>query len=154
MRTLKSPTKVELTGDKVKILYQAVEKDLPAFRHAHKNDAGYDLYSTENVWLRARETAPVQTNLRVCIPAGYFGLVTGRSGNSSRGLLCHLGTIDAGYTGPIYAVLSNLNSHMAEVKRGVRIAQMVILKLPDVEMVEGDLPETERGDRGLGSTGR
>jgi dUTP pyrophosphatase len=69
-------------------------------------------------------------------------------------LLCHLGTIDAGYTGPIWVVLSNLNKHMAEIKRGDRIAQLVVLKLPDVGMVEGDLPETERGDSGLGSTGR
>ncbi len=137
-----------------KITFQKIDGELPAFKHAHKNDAGYDLYSTENLWIRAGETETVQTNLRVCIPEGYVGLITGRSGNSGRGLLCHLGTIDAGYTGPIYAVLSNLNKHMAEIKQGDRIAQMVILKLPDVEMVEGDLPETERGDRGLGSTGR
>jgi dUTP pyrophosphatase len=149
--TLKSLTK---TGDKVKILYQVIDGCLPAFRHAHKNDAGYDLYSTESVWIRPGETETVQSNIRVCIPKGYVGLVTGRSGNSSRGLLCHLGTIDAGYTGPIWVVLSNLNKHMAEIKRGDRIAQLVVLKLPDVGMVEGDLPETERGDSGLGSTGR
>jgi dUTP pyrophosphatase len=136
------------------IPYKAINSELPAFKHAHKNDAGYDLYSAENLWIRAGETETIQTNLRVCIPEGYVGLVTGRSGNSGRGLLCHLGTIDAGYTGPIWVVLSNLNKHMAEIKQGDRIAQMVILKLPDVEMVEGDLPETERGDSGLGSTGR
>lgn len=137
-----------------KVTFQKIDGELPAFKHAHKNDAGYDLYSAENLWIRAGETETIQTNLRVCIPEGYVGLVTGRSGNSGRGLLCHLGTIDAGYTGPIYAVLSNLNHHMVEVKRGDRIAQLVVLKLPDVEMVEGDLPETERGDSGLGSTGR
>jgi dUTP pyrophosphatase len=137
-----------------KITFQKIFNELPAFFHAHKNDAGRDLYSAENLWIRARETETIQTNLRVCIPKGYVGLVTGRSGNSSRGLFCHLGTIDAGYTGPIYAVLSNLNKHMAEIKQGDRIAQLVILKLPDVELVEGDLPETERGDSGLGSTGR
>lgn len=137
-----------------KITFQKIDSKLPAFFHAHENDAGYDLYSTENLWIRAGETETIQTNLRVCIPKGYVGLVTGRSGNSGRGLLCHLGTIDAGYTGPIWVVLSNLNKHMAEIKQGDRIAQMVILKLPDVEMVEGDLPETERGNNGLGSTGR
>ena len=154
MHTLKSPTKVELTSDKVKIPYQWVEKDLPAFRHAHKTDAGYDLYSTENVWLRARETAPVQTNLRVCIPAGYVGFVTGRSGMAAQGVLCHSGTIDAGYTGSIFAIITNQNNHVKKIDRGERIAQLVILKLPEVEMVEGDLPDTERGNQGLGSTGR
>ncbi len=137
-----------------KITFQKIDSKLPAFFHAHKGDAGYDLYSAENLWIRAGETETVQTNLRVCIPEGYVGLITGRSGNSGRGLLCHLGTIDAGYTGPIWVVLSNLNKHMAEIKQGDRIAQLVILKLPDVEMVEGDLPETERGNNGLGSTGR
>jgi dUTP pyrophosphatase len=151
MRTLKSPTKA---GEQVKIPYQRVVAVLPAYKHAHKNDAGYDLYSAENLWIRAGETETIQTNLRVCIPEGYVGLVTGRSGNSSRGLFCHLGTIDAGYTGPIYAVLSNLNHHMVEVKRGDRVAQLVILRLPEVELSEGDLPETERGKKGLGSTGR
>lgn len=148
---MKSPTKA---GEQVKIPYQRVVAVLPAYKHAHKNDAGYDLYSTESVWIRPGETETVQSNIRVCIPKGYVGLVTGRSGNSGRGLLCHLGTIDAGYTGPIWVVLSNLNSHMAEIKQGDRIAQMVILKLPGVDMVESDLPETERGNRGLGSTGR
>ena len=99
------------TGEQVKIHYQAIEGDLPAFRHAHKNDAGYDLYSTENEWIPSGETRAIQTNTRVCIPAGYVGLVTGRSGNNARGMLCHLGTIDAGYTGPIYAVLSCLTYH-------------------------------------------
>ena len=148
---MKSLTK---TGDKVKILYQVVDGCLPAFRHAHKNDAGYDLYSTENAWIRSGETRAIMTNARVCIPAGYVGLVTGRSGLSTEGILCHLGTIDAGYTGPIWAVLSNLYHHMVEVKRGDRVAQLVILELPEVEMSEGKLPETERGNQGLGSTGR
>jgi dUTP pyrophosphatase len=136
------------------IPYKAINNELPAFFHAHENDAGYDLYSAENLWIRTGETETIQTNLRVCIPEGYVGLVTGRSGNSSRGLLCHLGTIDAGYTGPIWVVLSNLNHHMVEVKRGDRVAQLVILRLPEVELSEGDLPETERGKKGLGSTGR
>jgi dUTP pyrophosphatase len=151
MHTLKSLTK---TGDKVKILYQVIDGCLPAFRHAHKNDAGYDLYSTENAWIRSGETRAIMTNARVCIPAGYVGIVTGRSGLNTEGILCHLGTIDAGYTGPIWVVLSNLNHHMVEVKRGDRVAQLVILELPEVELVEGILPETERGKKGLGSTGR
>jgi dUTPase len=67
---LKSLTK---TGDKVKILYQVVDGCLPAFRHAHKNDAGYDLYSTENAWIRSGETRAIMTNARVCIPAGICG---------------------------------------------------------------------------------
>lgn len=138
----------------MKIPYQKIEPDLPAFEHAHIDDAGFDLYSTENAWIDAGETRSIMTNLRACIPHGHVGLVTGRSGNNTRGLLVHIGTIDAGYTGPIYAVLSNLNHRRIKIGRGDRIAQLVILKLPDVELVEGDLPDTERGENGLGSTGR
>jgi dUTPase len=60
-----------------KITFQKIDGELPVFKHAHKNDAGYDLYSTENLWIRAGETETIQTNLRVCIPEGYVGLVTG-----------------------------------------------------------------------------
>ena len=116
--TLKSLTK---TGDKVKILYQVIDGCLPAFRHAHKNDAGYDLYSTENAWIRSGETRAIMTNARVCIPSGFVGIVTGRSGNNSQGMLCHLGTIDAGYTGPIWVVLSCLTYHGMHVRQGDRV---------------------------------
>jgi dUTP pyrophosphatase len=138
----------------LKIPFQRVCDDLSAFYRAHADDAGIDLHSTEHIWIRTGETRSIMTNLRACIPPGHVGLVTGRSGYNIRGLLAHLGTIDAGYTGPIYAVLSNLNHQWIEINRGDRIAQLVILKLPDVELVEGDLPETERGENGLGSTGR
>lgn len=139
---------------KIKIPYQATVDELPAFKHAYKNDAGYDLYSTENTWVPSGETRAIMTTAQVCIPAGYVGLVVGRSGNNARGMLCHLGTIDAGYTGTIYAVLSSVSYHGMHVRKGERIAQLVILKLPEVEMVEGDFPDTERGENGLGSTGR
>lgn len=138
----------------INIPYQKITNGIPAFRHAHENDAGYDLYSTEDAWIRSGETRAIMTNARVCIPPGFVGIVTGRSGNNSQGMLCHLGTIDAGYTGPIYAVLSCLTYHGKHVRQGDRVAQLVILKLPKVELVEGILPETERGEKGLGSTGR
>lgn len=136
------------------IKYQLIENGLPAFRHAHEDDAGYDLYSTSTIWIRSRETVPAQTNLRICLPSGYVGLVTGRSGNNVRGLLGHIGTIDSGYTGLIYAIITNLNDHVIKIDRGDRIAQLVILKLPEIELVRGVLPETNRGASGLGSTGR
>lgn len=136
------------------IKYQLIESGLPAFKHAHADDAGYDLYATDTLWIRSRETVPAQTNLRICIPRGYVGLVTGRSGNNAKGLYNHIGTIDSGYTGPIYAIITNLNNHVAKIDRGDRIAQLVILKLPEIELVRGVLPETNRGASGLGSTGR
>lgn len=138
----------------IKVAYQKIDEDLPAFKHAHADDAGYDLYATGSACIGARETRAIVTNIRICIPSGYVGLVTGRSGLNAQGIVTHQGTIDAGYTGAIQAVLSNLNDGMVRIKKGDRIGQLVILKLPDIVMIEEELPETERGSAGMGSTGR
>lgn len=122
---------------------------------AHAKDAGLDIYAAEDAIIRPGCHAAVETGVHVEIPAGYVGLLTSKSGlMNNHGLTCR-GTIDADYTGSIKAVMFNDGSQIYSVQPGDKITQLVILPIitPELEVVD-ELPETERGADGFGSTGR
>jgi len=130
----------------------------PLPKHAHAGDAGLDLTTRETVTLGPGETRMVGTGVSVEIPAGHFGLVVPRSGLGSRGVNLSncAGVIDSGYRGEIRAPLHNNHRVGAPVviKRGERVAQMLVMPYVTCECVEVDeLGETERGTDGFGSTG-
>jgi dUTP pyrophosphatase len=125
---------------------------------AYDADAGLDLASCERVEIGPGGRAVVGTGLAVAIPPGHAGLVVPRSGLAARhglGKVNAPGLIDPGYRGEVKVIL--LNTDRAEafvVEPGMRIAQLVIVELPSVELVEvEELPPSERGDGGLGSSG-
>src|SRR5213083_2523592 len=131
------------------------EATLPA--RAYEHDAGLDLAACERVELGPGERALVGTGLTVAIPAGHAGFVQPRSGLAARHGLSVVnapGLIDAGYRGEIRVVL--LNTDLREgvvVEPGMRIAQLVVLPVPELELAEvEELPESERGVRGFGSS--
>jgi dUTP pyrophosphatase len=132
------------------------EGELPQAQHP--GDAGLDLRAAVGVTVEPGERAMVATGVAVAIPEGHAGLVLPRSGLASgRGLtLANApGLIDAGYRGEVICAVVNLDPHEAvEIAVGDRIAQLVIVALPDVSpaLVE-ELPETSRGAGGFGSTG-
>lgn len=126
---------------------------------AYAGDAGLDLAACERVELGPGERAVVGTGIAVAIPAGYAGFVQPRSGLAARhgiAVVNSPGLIDAGFRGEIRVVL--LNTDVREpfvVEPGARIAQLVVQAVADVEPVEVDeLPESERGARGFGSSAR
>lgn len=127
-------------------------------RYAHPGDAGADLCATESVTLRPGERAAVRTGLSIALPAGYVAFVMPRSGLALRNgiaLVNSPGTIDAGYRGEIAVILLNTDQKAAfTVQPGDRIAQLVIMPVARAEFVPvAELPGTERGDGGFGSTG-
>ena len=124
---------------------------------AYSGDAGLDLAACERVELSPGERAIVGTGLAVAIPEGYAGFVQPRSGLAARHGITIVNTpglVDSGYRGELRVIL--LNTDTAEtfvVERGMRIAQLVIVPLPEFELLEVDaLPESERGVRGFGSS--
>ncbi|MBA2537760.1 MAG: dUTP diphosphatase [Actinobacteria bacterium] len=124
---------------------------------AYGDDAGLDLATCERVELGPGERAVVSTGLAVAIPRGHAGFVQPRSGLAAThgiAVVNSPGLIDAGYRGEVRVVLLNTDRNRtftAEV--GDRIAQLVILAVPEVEIAEVDeLPESERGARGFGSS--
>jgi len=127
-------------------------------RQAYEADAGLDLAAAERVVIPPGERAVVGTGLAVAIPSGHAGLVVPRSGLAARhglGKVNAPGLIDAGYRGEVKVILLNTDrSEPFVVEPGMRIAQLVIVEVPSVELVEVDeLPPSERGDGGLGSSG-
>jgi dUTP diphosphatase len=125
---------------------------------AYEGDAGLDLAACERVELGPGERAVVGTGLAVAIPEGYAGFVQPRSGLADRhgiSIVNSPGLIDSGYRGEIKVILLNTDRTTPfVVEYGMRIAQLVVLPIPELELVETDeLPATERGVRGHGSSG-
>lgn len=132
---------------------------------ATDGSAGWDLHACERVEVAGR--AEVATGIAVEIPRGHVGLVRGRSGLARRGVRVFEGTIDSDYRGELRVLTTRMaatpNAHGVLVNRGEpiviepgdRIAQLVIVPVPEIEIVEVDeLSATERGEGGFGSSGR
>jgi dUTP pyrophosphatase len=124
---------------------------------AYAGDAGLDLAACERVELGPGERAAVGTGLAVAIPEGYAGFVQPRSGLAARHGITIVnapGLVDAGYRGELKVVLLNTDPRESFfVEPGMRIAQLVVLPVPSVDPVEVDeLPDSERGVRGFGSS--
>ena len=125
---------------------------------AHHDDAAYDIRARTEVELVPRKPVLVPTGLFLELPIGYEAQIRPRSGMALKHALTvpnSPGTIDAGYRGEVSVIVLNAGDESYHVKRGERIAQMVISKLPDVEMVQVEtLSESKRGAGGFGSTGK
>jgi len=124
---------------------------------AYEGDAGLDLAACERVTLGPGERALVGTGLAVAIPPGYAGFVQPRSGLATRHGITIVNTpglVDSGYRGELRVILLNTDpTETFVVEPGMRIAQLVVLETPPVEVVEvAVLPESERGVRGFGSS--
>lgn len=126
---------------------------------AHEGDAGLDLYAAEAARLDPGERASVGTGIAVEIPAGHAGLVLPRSGLAARhgiALVNAPGLIDAGYRGEIHVLLLNTDrSEAFEIAPGDRVAQLLITSFAGATPAEAvELSASERGNGGLGSSGR
>jgi dUTP pyrophosphatase len=141
----------------IELPIRKLREDAVVPARAYSGDAGLDLAACEHVELGPGERATVGTGLAVAIPDGYAGYVQPRSGLAARHgitIVNSPGLVDAGYRGELRIVLLNTDAlEPFVVEPGMRIAQLVIVPIPDVEPVEVDeLPETERGVRGFGSS--
>jgi dUTP pyrophosphatase len=141
----------------IELAIQRLREGAVVPERAYSGDAGLDLAACERVELGPGERAVVCTGLAVAIPEGYAGFVQPRSGLAARHGLSVVnspGLVDSGYRGELRVVL--LNTDLAErfvIEPGMRIAQLVVLPVPELEVLEVDeLPASERGVRGFGSS--
>jgi dUTP pyrophosphatase len=142
----------------IELPVQRLREDAVLPARAYPGDAGLDLAACERVELDPGERAVVGTGLAVAIPDGYAGFVQPRSGLADRhgvSIVNAPGLIDSGYRGELKVILLNTDrSRRFVVEPGMRIAQLVVLEVPGLMAVETDeLPTTERGVRGHGSSG-
>lgn len=141
----------------IELPIQRLHDDAVVPERAYAGDAGLDLAACERAELGPGERAVVGTGLAVAIPEGYAGFVQPRSGLAAKhgiSVVNAPGLIDSGYRGEVRVVLLNTDrSEPFLVEPGMRIAQLVVLPVPALELVEtDDLPESERGVRGFGSS--
>lgn len=140
----------------IQIVRNNPEIELP--RYAYPGDAGLDLASAVDIILEPFERALVSTGLSIAIPQGYAGLIQPRSGMAMRTGLSIVNTpglIDSQYRGELKIAAINLDpNNSISIKKGDRIAQLVIIAVPAVTLIEVDaLNSTARGERGFGSSG-
>jgi dUTP pyrophosphatase len=124
--------------------------------YAHPDDAGFDLFSINNIEIPPRSRAQVSIGIAMEIPEGFVGLIWDKSGLSHKhGLKTLGGVIDAGYRGEVKVGLINLSAETYLLEKGHKVAQMIIQKKETCEIVEvDDLSDTLRGEGGFGSTGK
>jgi len=122
---------------------------------AHENDSGFDLFTDEEASLVPGDTKVIRTGIAIKLPEGYEAQVRPRSGISSKTKLrVQLGTIDNDYTGEVGIIIDYDGDWRTLVKKGMKLAQLVIVPIPKVEAYEfTGVTNTKRGTKGFGSTG-
>jgi dUTP pyrophosphatase len=143
----------------VQILITRLDPSIPAPAYAKPGDAGADLCSRIDYVLEPGERALIPTGISIALPSGYVALVHPRSGLAIKhgiSMVNTPGTVDAAFRGELQIILINHDLREAfTIKKGDRIAQLVIQKVERAEFVEVDsLPGTHRADGGFGSTGK
>lgn len=153
-----SPSDATSAIDDLTLLIRRLDPGLPLPAPAHPHDAGVDLYARTGAVLRSGERRLLPTGIAIAVPAGYAAFTHPRSGLATRHgvtLVNAPGTIDAGYRGEIFVNLINLDpAEPFEVRRGDRIAQLVVQRVATLRFVEVEsLPESSRGETGHGASG-
>jgi dUTP pyrophosphatase len=142
----------------LQVLVQRLDPELPLPVYALPGDAGADIVAAQDVILAPGERAVLPTGLAIAVPDGYAAFVHPRSGLAARaglGLVNAPGTIDAGYRGEVKLIVINLDATRSlHISRGERVAQLVFQRVETARFIEvAELPESERGAGGHGSTG-
>jgi dUTP pyrophosphatase len=141
----------------VTLKFKKVHSEAIIPKFAREGDAGLDIHALENYLLHPTNHTLVKTGLKMQIPQGYEAQVRPRSGLALKNkitLLNSPGTIDSGYRGELGVIMINHGNKTFEIKKGDRIAQLVIAKHESPEIQEvNDLDNSERGEGGFGSTG-
>lgn len=141
----------------VEVLVHRLDPDLPLPSYAHPGDAGADLCARHDVLLAPGQRESVATGVAIAMPAGYAAFIHPRSGLAARhgiGMVNAPGVIDAGYRGEISVLLVNHGQESVTLRRGDRIAQLVVQQVATMRLHEVDaLPGSHRGQGGFGSSG-
>ena len=141
----------------MKLLVQKIEEDAIVPYKAHKEDAGMDLFSIEDKTLKPMERKLIHTGIKIELPKNTEAQIRPRSGLALKNGITVLntpGTIDEGYRGEIGIILINLSKEEFRVEKGMKIAQMVIKPIININVeVISELSESSRGEDGFGSTG-
>ncbi len=135
-----------------------IRENVPIPKFALPGDAGFDLYISEKIILAPMERASINTGYKMEIPDGCVGIIYEKSGLSFKhGIITYGNAVDSGYRGEVRVGVMNLGKETHVFEPGHKVAQMIIHKYEEVdfkEVKDGELSTSERGERGMGSTGK
>lgn len=144
-----------------KLIVKKIDTSIPTPSRAHPTDAGIDLYSAQDIlifpsiYVDPSNMAKIRTGIAIELPQDHVGIIHDRSSVGSHGIKVMGGVIDEGYRGEIIVCLANISDRIYKVKKGDKIAQMVVYPIAKPEIVVADeLSESDRGQNGFGSTGK
>lgn len=139
----------------MQIKIKKLNEDAVLPNYAHEYDAGLDLYSTIDYSLEQNQRMAIPTGISIEIPNNYVGLIWGKSGLAkNNGLAILGGVIDSTYRGEIAVIALNTGYDDIIIKKGQKIAQILIQQVEKADIIEvKELEKTERNEKGFGSTG-
>ena len=139
----------------VTLKFKKLTEDAIIPKYSRENDAAIDLHTVEDYTLEPNERHAFKTGIASAFPPGFVLLYRGRSGLAfKKGINPLAGVIDADYRGEHLVILHNTGSEALEIKKGDKVAQALLIKLPEVNIQEVEnLDETTRGEAGFGSSG-
>lgn len=143
--------------DQVKMEVKLAHPDAKLPFRARPTDAGYDIYSVENVVLQPGRATIVHTGIHIAAPPGYYYTIEGRSSLWSKGIVPNRGIIDSTYCGEVVISLVNFNEGPFQIESGDRIAQIILHRQYDAHfslVEEFSQLYNQRGHAGFGSTGK
>jgi dUTP pyrophosphatase len=149
-------TEYQKITDGTTLAFEKTHENAKLPQKNHASDTGYDVFCVEDKVVPARGSAVVDVGLKFAnIPEGYWIKIEGRSGlGFKHGILPHPGIIDNGYRSDAGIKLYNLTDADYQVKAGDRIAQFVLYPIVSVEVAFGQVVDSDRGEKGFGSSGK
>lgn len=148
------PIREEPSVKPVTLKVKKISEDVAMPGYAYDDDAGLDLYSTEEIEVPSGSRAKVPTGIAIEVPRGYVGLIWDRSGTPlKKGLKVIGGVMDHGYRGEMFVGMANISKESVVISKGEKIAQLLVQPVEHVNVqLEEDLSESERGERTMGSS--
>ncbi len=139
----------------MKIGIKLLHPDAKVPQMQREGDAAFDLYSVETVSLQPGDRKSIDCGIACEIPSNYKIMVNGRSGMATKGIFCHVGTIDPNYKGMIGAILVNLSDKEYVINKGDRVGQLSLHEIiPTTFEIVDELSSSNRGEQGFGSSGK
>lgn len=132
-----------------------LHNDTPLPRKSHLPDSGLDIFMPCSFEIEPFETKTIGLDICVAIPEGFAGMLVPRSSIADKGLIIQTAIIDPDYTGEIHLIVTNCSKMSQFIEKGQRVCSLVVYSILNCRLEEvEEMPQTERGNQGLGSTGK
>lgn len=130
-------------------------KNVQLPKKSHLPDSGLDCFMPESFELKPLETKTIGLGIGIQIPEGFAGMLVPRSSIAEKGLLIQTSIIDPDYTGEIHLIITNCSNNNVVIEKNQRVCSLVVYNVLNVRLdIVYDFEQTDRGNNGLGSTGK